>query len=76
MPFSNTRFNLCLFVAVLITASFSLDASGAVRFNLASNAVIQARLAKYAGNNQQREANLKAMFQEAGATNSICRNKR
>ena len=66
MLFANTRFRFNLLAAVLVTAAFSLDASGAVRFNLATNAVIQARLAKYTGNNQQREASLKAMFQEAG----------
>jgi Zn-dependent M28 family amino/carboxypeptidase len=66
MSFSNARSNLTLIAAVLLSAAFSVDAAGAVRFNLSSNAVIQARLARYAGNNKQREASLKAMFQEAG----------
>ena len=66
MSFSGTRFTARFVTAILMTALFSLEGKAAVRFNLASKEVIQARLAKYAGNNQQREASLKAMFQEAG----------
>ena len=37
-----------------------------VRYNPVSREVVEARLGKYAGNNQQREATLKRMFVEAG----------
>jgi len=37
-----------------------------VRFSLVSRAVVEARLGRYGGNNEHREATLKKMFSEAG----------
>jgi len=51
---------------VLLLHSWIVATAEKVRYNPVSREVIEARLARYTGNNAQREATLKQMFAEAG----------
>jgi hypothetical protein len=51
---------------LLLLYSWTPIFSESVRFALVPRKVIEERLAKYAGNNQQREATLRQMFSDAG----------
>jgi peptidase M28-like protein len=55
---------LCVTAAIVLLL-YSWTAEN-VRYNLVSRKVVEARLGKYTGNNEQREATLKQMFAEAG----------
>jgi hypothetical protein len=56
---------LSSFSILLLASGFALSADN-VTYRAASRAVVQARLQKYSGSNQQREATLKQIFREAG----------
>jgi hypothetical protein len=52
-------------IALLLQACL-ISAGESVHYNIISRELIESRLARYAGDNQQREATLKQMFSEAG----------
>lgn len=58
---------LLLFSAILLSFAFSFaDAAQSVSYNTDSQDVIEARLKKYAGGDEQREQTLKQMFAQSG----------
>ena len=73
---SNTRINsivpkdlggwLLVLTAIALLLHSWIDASEAIRYNPVSREVVETRLKKYTGNDQQREGTLKQMFAEAG----------
>jgi len=56
----------CIASIVLLFLSWSGATAETLRFNPVSRAVVEARLGKYSGNDGQRAAALKQMFDEAG----------
>lgn len=53
-------------VIVLLAQSWKVTAAQSVRYSPVSREVVESRLGKYAGDNQQREATLKQLFADAG----------
>jgi hypothetical protein len=61
------RLKLCAIAALLLLVhSWTSATAQNVPYNPVSRAVVEARLGKYQGNDQQRETTLKLMFTEAG----------
>jgi hypothetical protein len=59
------RLKICARVAIVLLACFGTYADS-IRYTPVSREVVEARLGKYAGNDQQREKTLKQMFADAG----------
>lgn len=65
MPNQFSRSRLCSIASIMLLLPFWRSAE-TLRFNPVSRAVVETRLGKYNGNDNQREASLKQMFVEAG----------
>lgn len=65
MPVTVDKLWLSSLVTLLVAGGFPLSDNN-VTYRAASRAVVQARLQKYSGSNQQREPTLKQIFGEAG----------
>jgi aminopeptidase-like protein len=66
---SNTRpmwFLLVIGLAIVASQSYLSGQADPIRFDLASQQVIESRLRRYIGNDKEREDTLKNMFREAG----------
>ena len=67
MPNLILRSRFCFAAAIVLLLHSWIGATAeTLRYNPVSREVVEARLARYAGNNTQREATLKKMFAEAG----------
>ncbi|HEY5175826.1 MAG TPA: M28 family peptidase [Terriglobales bacterium] len=64
-PIARSSVRLTVVVAALLYFAVGVTSQN-VRYNLDSREVVEARLGKYGGNNQQREMTLRQMFSEAG----------
>jgi putative aminopeptidase FrvX len=67
MSTTTLRFTSSSVLVIALVLSFGICANaGSIRYKTVSRGVVESRLRKYAGDNKQREATLKALFTEAG----------